>query len=138
MFNLNFLLDILLRSVSTFQAGASFSSETLNPGEAVTELENNKMGEQDPLVLSYSHLKDFSREKEALHTLKKIASLVKPIMRARGWVVSELAEFFPPQANLLGTSTFRHDTYTVEADYVDARFEREQGPKDPPSAAIPW
>jgi hypothetical protein len=60
------------------------------------------MAEHDPLVLSYSHLKGFPREKDALHILKKVASLVKPIMRARGWKVGELAEFFPDQANLLG------------------------------------
>jgi hypothetical protein len=35
--------------------------------------------------------------------LKRIASLVKPIMRARGWKVRELAEFYPQQQNLLGT-----------------------------------
>jgi DNA-dependent metalloprotease WSS1 len=60
------------------------------------------MPEHDPLVLSFSHLRNFPREKEALQTLKKIASLVKPIMRARGWIVKELAEFFPDQPNLLG------------------------------------
>jgi len=60
------------------------------------------MAEHDPLVLSYSHLRDFPREKEALHTVKKVASLVKPIMRARGWTVGELAEFYPDQHNLLG------------------------------------
>lgn len=54
-------------------------------------------------MLSFSHLKEFPREKDALHTLKKIASLVKPIMRARGWTVKELAEFYPDQQNLLGT-----------------------------------
>ncbi|RFU32749.1 hypothetical protein B7463_g3622, partial [Scytalidium lignicola] len=42
------------------------------------------------------------REKEALHSLKKIASLVKPIMRARNWRVGTLAEFYPEQRNLLG------------------------------------
>ena len=60
------------------------------------------MPEQDPLVLSYSHLNKFPREKDALHTLRKVASLVKPIMRARGWKVGELAEFYPDQQNLLG------------------------------------
>jgi DNA-dependent metalloprotease WSS1 len=60
------------------------------------------MAEIDALILSYSHLADFPRAKEAIHTLKKIASIVKPIMRARGWKVGELAEFFPDQANLLG------------------------------------
>ncbi|KAK4216040.1 WLM domain-containing protein [Rhypophila decipiens] len=60
------------------------------------------MAEHDPHILSYSHLREFPREKEALHSLKKIASLVKPLMRARGWKVNELAEFYPDQANLLG------------------------------------
>lgn len=60
------------------------------------------MPEHDALVLSYSHLKNFPREKDALHALKKIASLVKPVMRARGWKVRELAEFYPDQHNLLG------------------------------------
>ncbi len=58
--------------------------------------------EHDALVFSYSHLRDFPREKEALHILRRVASLVKPIMRARLWRVGELAEFFPDQANLLG------------------------------------
>lgn len=60
------------------------------------------MYEHDPLVLSYVHLRNFPREKDALHILKKVASQVKPIMRARGWKVPELAEFFPDQENLLG------------------------------------
>jgi hypothetical protein len=61
-------------------------------------------GEYDALVLSYTHLKSLPRQDDALHTLKKVASLVKPIMRARGWKVSELAEFYPDQPNLLGES----------------------------------
>jgi hypothetical protein len=60
------------------------------------------MAEHDALVFEYSHLKDLPREKEALHSLRKIASLVKPIMRARNWKVGTLAEFFPDQPNLLG------------------------------------
>jgi DNA-dependent metalloprotease WSS1 len=60
------------------------------------------MPEIDPQVLSYSHLAAFPRAKDALLILKKVASLVKPIMRARGWKVQELAEFFPDQSNLLG------------------------------------
>jgi hypothetical protein len=60
------------------------------------------MAEHDALVSSYVHLAQFSRASEALHTLKKVASLVKPIMRARGWRVGELAEFYPNQTNLLG------------------------------------
>jgi hypothetical protein len=64
----------------------------------------DNMGEHDPLILSFSHLKEFPREKDALHTLKKVASLVKPLMRARGWTVPELAEFYPSEQNLLGTA----------------------------------
>lgn len=60
------------------------------------------MAEHDPLVFSYVHLAKMPRASEALHTLKKVASLVKPIMRARGWKVRELAEFYPQQQNLLG------------------------------------
>lgn len=58
--------------------------------------------EKDALVSQYSHLASFPREKDALHALKKIASLVKPIMRARSWKVGTLAEFYPDQQNLLG------------------------------------
>lgn len=60
------------------------------------------MTEIDPLILSYSHLAEYPRAKDALHTLKKVASLVKPIMRARGWKVKQLTEFYPDQQNLLG------------------------------------
>ncbi|KAI9899168.1 hypothetical protein N3K66_005629 [Trichothecium roseum] len=63
------------------------------------------MAEHDALVLSYRHLADMPRADEALHTLKKVASLVKPIMRARGWKIHELSEFWPSQANLLGAVT---------------------------------
>ena len=60
------------------------------------------MAEHDALIFQYSHLHHLPREKEALHSLKKIASLVKPIMRARSWKVATLAEFYPDQSNLLG------------------------------------
>lgn len=60
------------------------------------------MLEYDALVSEYSHLKNFSRGDEALQKLKKIASLVKPIMRARNWRVGVLAEFYPDEQNLLG------------------------------------
>lgn len=62
-----------------------------------------------PLILSFSHLADFPRAPEALHTLKKIASLVKPLMRARGWKVGELTEFYPDQPNLLGRAAVDDD-----------------------------
>ncbi|OAX83951.1 hypothetical protein ACJ72_01692 [Emergomyces africanus] len=59
------------------------------------------MREFDPLVAGFEHLKHKPREAEALTTLRKIASLVKPIMRQRGWRVGTLAEFYP-ERNLLG------------------------------------
>ncbi|KAG6016925.1 hypothetical protein E4U54_000086, partial [Claviceps lovelessii] len=59
------------------------------------------MPEYESLVGAYVHLAREARAPEALVTLKKVASLVKPIMRARGWKVGQLAEFYPEQANLL-------------------------------------
>lgn len=72
-----------------------------------------RMAEIDPLVLSYSHLAEFPRASEALYALKKVASLVKPIMRARRWKVGELAEFYPDQPNLLGKGTLGADVISV-------------------------
>ncbi|KAL8740773.1 MAG: hypothetical protein Q9190_006562 [Brigantiaea leucoxantha] len=60
------------------------------------------MHEVDSLVSEYQHEKSRPREGEALFTLRKVASLVKPIMRQRGWRVGILTEFFPPEQNLLG------------------------------------
>ncbi|WPJ57513.1 hypothetical protein SMAC4_04948 [Sordaria macrospora] len=65
------------------------------------------MSEKDPLVLSYSHLHHLPQPSSALHVLKKIASVVKPLMRARGWRVRELGEFYPEQENLLGLNINR-------------------------------
>ncbi|KAK5658799.1 hypothetical protein OQA88_1611 [Cercophora sp. LCS_1] len=79
------------------------------------------MPEHDPLVLSFSHLRDVPREKDALHTLKKIASLVKPIMRARGWKVGELAEFYPDQQNLLGLNINRGQRILLRLRYPGDR-----------------
>ncbi|KHN96849.1 zinc ion binding protein [Metarhizium album ARSEF 1941] len=61
------------------------------------------MPEHEGLVGSYVHLAREPRASDALHALKKIASQVKPIMRARGWKVGQLAEFYPNETNLLGT-----------------------------------
>ncbi|KDR85584.1 hypothetical protein GALMADRAFT_204981 [Galerina marginata CBS 339.88] len=55
----------------------------------------------DVFVLSFTHLKDKPNANGALHILEKVASLVKPIMRKRGWVLPVLAEFFPDNPNLL-------------------------------------
>lgn len=63
------------------------------------------MRELDALVGSYVHLDKLPRAKDALRELQKIASLVKPIMRRRGWHVGSLTEFWPDQQNLLGVSS---------------------------------
>ncbi|KAF8921860.1 WLM domain-containing protein [Mucidula mucida] len=55
----------------------------------------------DIWVKSFTHLKGRSKADEALSMLKKIASMVKPIMRSHKWVLPALAEFFPDQTNLL-------------------------------------
>jgi DNA-dependent metalloprotease WSS1 len=81
------------------------------------------MREHDALITMYSHLKDFPREKEALHTLQKIASMVKPIMRARGWRVGELAEFFPDQPNLLGLNVDRGRKIMLRLRYPGDRSQ---------------
>ncbi|MCJ1283667.1 hypothetical protein MMC26_002998 [Xylographa opegraphella] len=62
------------------------------------------MHEHDPQIVEYEHEKFRPREAEALQTLRKVASLVKPIMRQRGWTVGTLAEFWPPEKNLLGVN----------------------------------
>ncbi|KAG8159974.1 hypothetical protein KVR01_010611 [Diaporthe batatas] len=79
--------------------------------------------ELDALVLSYTHLKDLPRQDEALRTLKKIASLVKPIMRARGWKVSELSEFYPDQHNLLGLNVNRGQRILIRLRYPGDRTQ---------------
>ena len=58
----------------------------------------------DIFVQSFTHLKDKPNADRALHTLQRIASLVKPIMRKRNWVLPVLSEFFPDNPSLLGKS----------------------------------
>jgi len=58
--------------------------------------------EQDSLFQTYEHLHKQPRADSALLLLRKVASLVKPIMRKRSWHVGVLAEFLPSQQNLLG------------------------------------
>ena len=60
------------------------------------------MRELDSLVSEYQHERHRPRESEALLVLRKVASLVKPIMRQRAWRVGTLCEFYPHQQNLLG------------------------------------
>ncbi|KAI6783106.1 DNA damage response protein-like protein [Emericellopsis cladophorae] len=71
------------------------------------------MPEVDALIRAYRHLHGFPRANEALQTLKKIASLVKPIMRARNWKIFELTEFFPNEGHLLAFLPFEEVVDTM-------------------------
>ncbi|KAL8936557.1 MAG: hypothetical protein Q9211_004128 [Gyalolechia sp. 1 TL-2023] len=73
--------------------------------------------EQDPLVSEYQHEKSRPRESEALQTLRKVASIVKPIMRQRGWRVGILTEFYPPEQNLLGLNWNRGQKICLRLRY---------------------
>lgn len=63
--------------------------------------------EIDALIDQYQHESQRPRAAEALHLLRKIGSIVKPIMRQRCWRVGTLSEFYPAQANLLGLNINR-------------------------------
>ena len=56
----------------------------------------------DSWINALTHLEGRPRADEALLMLKKISSLVRPIMRSHKWMLPILAEFFPNQTNLLG------------------------------------
>ena len=60
------------------------------------------MKEIDAHFDAYEHLKHLPNQAEALHMLRKAASMVKPMMRKRGWKVGTLAEFLPDEPQLLG------------------------------------
>lgn len=60
---------------------------------------------QGQLIGSYVHMRGKPREQHALFMLRKIASLVKPIMQRQGFKVGCLAEFWPDENNLLGMLT---------------------------------
>ncbi|CAM1504361.1 Fc.00g019520.m01.CDS01 [Cosmosporella sp. VM-42] len=46
-------------------------------------------------IASYTHLSKLPQEKKALEILKQVAHNVKPILRAHGWRLRNLAEFYP-------------------------------------------
>ena len=62
---------------------------------------------EEGLFNSYEHLAGLPRGDAAFTMLRRVASLVKPIMRKRGWKVQVLAEFLPPEQNLLGLNINR-------------------------------
>ena len=62
----------------------------------------SSLNEHDALISTYEHLTGLPSASDALLRLRKIASLVKPIMRKRGWNVQILTEFLPQDQRLLG------------------------------------
>ncbi|KAF7971404.1 hypothetical protein HWV62_21250 [Athelia sp. TMB] len=61
----------------------------------------------DNFVITITHLKDRPKSDQALPMLRRIASLVKPIMRKHRWTLPVLAEFFPESPNLIGLNVNR-------------------------------
>ncbi|OCK84671.1 WLM-domain-containing protein [Lepidopterella palustris CBS 459.81] len=75
------------------------------------------MREIDAHFDAYEHLKHLPREQEALHMLRKAASLVKPMMRKRGWSVGTLAEFLPDEPQLLGLNINKTEKILIRLRY---------------------
>ena len=59
----------------------------------------------ETFIKTFTHVKDMPKADRALPMLKRVASLVKPIMRKHGWILPTLSEFFPDSPNLLGKFT---------------------------------
>ena len=75
------------------------------------------MAEHDPCISEYEHEKFRPREAEALEMLRKVASIVKPIMRQRAWRVGILTEFWPTEKNLLGLNSNRGQKICIRLRY---------------------
>ena len=85
--------------------------------QGVQRLYASQLKEHEALFNSYEHLKGLSRGDAALKMLRQVASLVKPVMRKRGWKVQILAEFLPPEANLLGLNINRGHKICIRLRY---------------------
>ena len=89
------------------------------------------------MIGSYSHLRDQTRSDDALLILRKVASMVKPIMRARAWKVSELAEFYPDDQRLLGECTTHVSMVDIKPSPLTvARPQRERRDAHPTSVTL--
>ncbi|CAG5174469.1 uncharacterized protein ALTATR162_LOCUS7788 [Alternaria atra] len=75
------------------------------------------MKEIDAHFDAYEHLKHLPNQAEALHMLRKAASMVKPMMRKRGWKVGTLAEFLPDEPQLLGLNINRTERILIRLRY---------------------
>jgi hypothetical protein len=91
------------------------------------------MREIDAHFDAYEHLKHLPREAEALHMLRKAASMVKPMMRKRGWKVGTLAEFLPDEPQLLGRHTLAMNRALLLSN---SRSQHQPHREDPHQAKI--
>jgi DNA-dependent metalloprotease WSS1 len=73
--------------------------------------------EFEPLVNQFQHESHRKRAAEALASLQKIASIVKPIMRQRNWHVGTLCEFYPADISLLGLNINRGEKICLRLRY---------------------
>jgi len=80
-------------------------------------MSRTRPSELDPLVDTFQHDAHRPRAAEALKSLQKIASIVKPIMRQRNWRVGTLCEFFPEEPNLLGLNINRNEKICLRLRY---------------------
>ncbi|OAA37688.1 zinc ion binding protein [Metarhizium rileyi] len=79
------------------------------------------MSNAERLVGSFVPLATEQHASDALFILKRIASQVKPSMRARGWTVGQLAEFYPSKETLLGRNINRGETIFLRLRSVEDR-----------------
>ncbi|TWU73934.1 hypothetical protein ED733_004429 [Metarhizium rileyi] len=77
------------------------------------------MSNAERLVGSFVPLATEQHASDALFILKRIASQVKPSMRARGWTVGQLAEFYPSKETLLGRNINRGETIFLRLRSVE-------------------
>ncbi|KAF2875046.1 WLM domain-containing protein [Massariosphaeria phaeospora] len=75
------------------------------------------MREIDAHFDAYEHLKHLPHDRDALQMLRRAASLVKPMMRKRGWKVGTLAEFLPDEPQLLGLNINRTERILIRLRY---------------------
>lgn len=73
--------------------------------------------ELEPLIGRFVHEAQRQRADEALKSLQKIASIVKPIMRTRNWYVGTLTEFYPSETSLLGLNINRGQEIRLRLRY---------------------
>ncbi|KJX99038.1 hypothetical protein TI39_contig377g00012 [Zymoseptoria brevis] len=72
------------------------------PANGVQRQTAAQLKEHSALFTTYEHLSNQERADAALLMLRRVASIVKPIMQKHHWHVQILAEFLPKEQSLLG------------------------------------